>query len=367
MATFAQYHKMLRDAAPSIATMKEGYWNDAIVSKIVGMERRTGDRLSENFNEIYDYGYAQVEKYAKKHYPNPRGSRGKFERCVEAVAARGGAYDPRAVCAVQERREIGQRELTRRAVAGKRRAARGNPGFVVGGSQWVGDRAYAKRLAQTFADQSQRPVTVAPVDEKGYAGRVIYTARPKAAKRNPAEAAAEAYKIFNGEPPSRFTTVTERRHEHRFLFSVGNLRSLVVRTIDRTSEVKLKKFGGAFLAGNEQAFKQLSKTGKARAQLYIKDGDQSINLEDFGIDPDKAHEIETLGKVIDVDYETNKVHLGDEGGEAVYHHKFRRTREGDAEVKVHWARYPDLIYYVLDQRMEFSGGSYELIAEGINF
>jgi hypothetical protein len=240
---------------------------------------------------------------------NPRASRGKFQRCVEAVSARGGAYDPRAVCAVQERRAIGQRELTRRAVAGKRRAQRAH---------------------------------------------------------NPADAASEAYQIFHGEPPSRFTEVVERRHHHGFLFSVGRLEYLIVRTIDRSSEVKLKKFAGAFLAGNEQAFKELSETGHARAQLYIKDGDQSINLEDFGIDPQRAHEIETLGRVIDVGYETNKVHLGAEGGQAIYDHKFRRTREGDVEITVDWARYPDLIYYVLDERLEFSGGSYELIAEGIN-
>jgi hypothetical protein len=185
-------------------------------------------------------------------------------------------------------------------------------------------------------------------------------------KGNPADAASQAYQIFHGEAPSRFTEVVERRHHHGFLFSVGRLEYLIVRTIDRSSEVKLKKFAGAFLAGNEQAFKELSETGHARAQLYIKDGDQSINLEDFGIDPHRAHEIETLGRVIDVGYETNKVHLGDEGGQAIYDHKFRRTREGDVEITVDWARYPDLIYYVLDERLEFSGGSYELIAEGIN-
>ena len=282
---------------------------------------------------------------------NPRGTRGNFERCVEAVSSRGGAYDPRAVCAVQERKEIGQRELTRRAVAGKRRAARGNPGYDVQMAglpvAWFPTKARADRYARQLESAGNR-------------GSV------KVVKKNPADLAAEAYEKFHGQPPSEFVEVTERIHHHANLFSVGNLESLTIRTIDKTSEVKLSGFKGAILAANEQAFKELSRTGHSRAQLFVKGGDQSVNLEDFGIDPDKAHETETLGKAIDVDYETNKVHLGDEGGEAVYHHKFRRTREGDAEVKVRWARYPDVIYRVLDERLEFSGGSYELIAEGIN-
>lgn len=298
--------------------------------------------------------------------PNPRGTTGKFERCVEAVSERGGAYDPRAVCAAQERKEIGQKELTRRAVAGKRRAARGNPGYLVGGSNWISDRTYAKRKAQEWADSTGRPVTVAPVDERGYAGRVIYTAHPKTAKHNPADLAAKAYERFHGQPPSEFVEVTERIHHHANLWSVGTLSYLMVRTIDKTAEVKLKQFDGAILAANEQAWEDLSRTGHARAQLFIKGGDQSIHLEDFGIDPSRAHEIETLGRIVGVGYETTKVHLGTEGGNAIYDHRFKTTREGDAEIKVDWARYPDLIYRVLDEHLEFSGGSYELIAEGIN-
>jgi hypothetical protein len=199
------------------------------------------------------------------------------------------------------------------------------------------------------------------------ADQAVAEKRREMMQSNPADTAAEAYERFHGEPPTEFVTVTRKIHYHGHLFSVGTLVSLVVRTIDRESEVKLKQFRGAFLAANEQAFKDLARTGRARAQLFIEDGDQSINLEDFGIDPERSHEVETLGRIVRVDYETTKVHLGDEGGHAIYEHKFRTTRQGDAEVKVDWARYPDLIYRVLDKHLEFSGGSYELIAEGINF
>ena len=55
---------------------------------------------------------------------NPGGTEGEFQRCVDAVAAKGGSYDPRAVCASMERRKYGSAELQRRAKAGKRKAAK---------------------------------------------------------------------------------------------------------------------------------------------------------------------------------------------------------------------------------------------------
>ena len=60
---------------------------------------------------------------------NPAGE-SAFDRCVAEVAARGTARDPRAVCATAGRRKYGQAEMSRRSVAGRRRAARaarGNP------------------------------------------------------------------------------------------------------------------------------------------------------------------------------------------------------------------------------------------------
>lgn len=81
--------------------------------KLQALRRKTGRNLGL-------FGSDGREKLVQF---NPRGTKGQFERCVEAVESRGGAYDPNAVCAAQERREYGQKELTRRAVAGKR----GNP------------------------------------------------------------------------------------------------------------------------------------------------------------------------------------------------------------------------------------------------
>jgi hypothetical protein len=115
----------------------------------------------------------------------------------------------------------------------------------------------------------------------------------------------------------------------------------------------IKGFKKALLCSNE-----------ARNQLFIEGGDQSINLGDFGIK--HPHETETLGRVHEIAYQTNKTHLGKEGGEAVYVHKFRTTNEDGKHVTVRMTREPDLVYDVVNEQLLFSGGSYEILREGIN-
>ena len=171
-------------------------------------------------------------------------------------------------------------------------------------------------------------------------------------KRNPAAAAVEAYKNFHGHEPEETVTIKKRVHSHDNLAGAGLLKQLVVNGIDGRVHV-IRGFKGALLAFSEDG-----------NQLFIEGGDQSINLSDFGIK--SPHEIETLGTVKHIDYFTRKDHLGDEGGEAVYTHQFTTTNERGKHVRVRIARYPDLIYRVRDQQLEFSGGSYEIRAEGID-
>jgi hypothetical protein len=52
------------------------------------------------------------------------GSGKRFEACVKAVSARGGAYDPQAVCAGAGMRKYGKRKMAKLARAGKKRAAK---------------------------------------------------------------------------------------------------------------------------------------------------------------------------------------------------------------------------------------------------
>lgn len=265
----------------------------------------------------------------------PRGKT-KFDWCVKAVKRKGSAVDPRAVCGAM--RKLGMRDNPSRF-----KVVTDNGELL----RSFGTKAAADRYAREVRKTSRISVTV------------------KDSRRdNPADSAALAYEIFHGEKPTQFTRVSRDVHFHKHLWSVGTLKKIVIRTRDGRHKVSLAGFKGAFLAANEQAFSELSATGKARAQLFIEGGDQSVTLKDFGIDA--PHEVETLGEAVLIDYATAKVHLGDEGGDATYRHKFRTTREGDAHVTVRWARYPDVIYRVLDQHLEFSGGSYELRAEGID-
>jgi hypothetical protein len=45
---------------------------------------------------------------------------------------------------------------------------------------------------------------------------------------------------------------------------------------------------------------------------------------------------------------------------------FATVNENGRPVRVKVLRYPDLIYRVIDEQLEFSGGDYEILAEGIN-
>lgn len=171
-------------------------------------------------------------------------------------------------------------------------------------------------------------------------------------RRNPADEAAQGYEDFHGQPVQEYVTVTERIHTHSHLAAAGLLKRLDIAGVDGYNHT-LTGFDGAFLAFNER-----------RSQLFIKGGDQSVNLEDYGID--KPHELETLGEVVKIDYATDKKHLGDEGGKAVYRHKFRTTNEDGKHVTIRVARYPTLIYRTLEQRLELAGGSYEILPEGID-
>jgi hypothetical protein len=176
-------------------------------------------------------------------------------------------------------------------------------------------------------------------------------------KGNPAAAAAEDYEDFHGHPSKEVVTVSKKVHHHAHLAAAGELRGLSVRPIGHGLPVRtIGGLRGAILAFNEN-----------KNQLFIEGGDQFLSdaeLRHFGIK--KPHEIETLGKVIALDYFTSKSHLGKEGGTAVYAHRLRTTNQDGKHVTVVIARYPDLIYRVMDQQLEFSGGSYEIRAEGID-
>jgi hypothetical protein len=234
--------------------------------------------------------------------------KGSFARCVKAVKRRGGVSDPNAVCAASKRRtKKGARELERASKAARRRNV----------------------VPLSLADVA----TVGQMLGVGKKGK-------KKSKRNPATEAAGAYQGFHGRPSDELVEVREQIHFHRHLAGAGKLEKLVVEVPRKLFRVTLKNFKGALLCFNE-----------ARSQLFIKGGDQAVDLRQFGIK--EPHEIETLGLVRVVEYFTTKDHLGSEGGTATYVHKFHRP-------------YPTLIYHTIDKRLEFAGGAYDVPDEGID-
>lgn len=175
-------------------------------------------------------------------------------------------------------------------------------------------------------------------------------------KKNPAAESAQAYEDFHGKAPKELVTIKTQVHYHKHLAAAGELRWLIVDTPDGKYRVTIKFKKDVLLCFNEK-----------RNQLFVEGGDQSVNLRDFGIDPDDAHELETLGKATRIGYFTEKVHLRpQDGGKAVYDHKFRMTNENGKHVTVRVAKYPDVIYRVIDEHLEFSGGSYRILPEGID-
>jgi hypothetical protein len=213
-------------------------------------------------------------------------------------------------------------------------------------------QAEAFKEARSLAASGQRVEVVwkAKAGSRGVSGG--YKSKWFGPKRNPAEASAEVYEDFHGFEPTEVVTVTKHIHHHEHLAAAGVLTHLDVWGLDDKGH-QISGFKGAFLAFNE-----------SKNQLFVEGGDQSVNLEDFGID--SPHELETLGRVTDIGYQTNKTHLGNEGGQAVYVHKFRTTNDNGKHVVVKIARYPDLIYDVRNEQLLFSGGSYEILREGIN-
>jgi hypothetical protein len=169
--------------------------------------------------------------------------------------------------------------------------------------------------------------------------RVGAKQKKHARKRNPSQAAAEAFEEFHGRPSEEVITVTQKVHYHSNLAAIGKLEALKGVTC-AGSPFLLEDFGGALLCMNEK-----------KTQLFVRGGNQKVDPADFGADAE--HELQTLGYVKVIEYFTTKNHLGKEGGTAVYVHKFSRP-------------YPDLIYDVVNKQLLFAGGSYSMPPEGID-
>ena len=361
---------------------------------------------------------------------------GAFERCVEAVTEKGGAYDPRAVCAVAGRKKYGAKKFQAMARAGRRNAkgedlrigdrvqfldyGTGTHNGTVskitgtGGSAWVqiedidpplrskqttrelasmlklasqspppnaragkgpqhGIRGYVRgqhdnshRDRWFFRTKQEAEEYAANLRNSGYSNVKVYRARSSRDKAhplghdwmvfwgpwkkgNPGEAAAEMSERFHGRPVTEVLEVEEQVHYHEHLADLGELEHLKVKALDG-GIVTLTGFDGAILCSNEDG-----------SQLYIRGGDQSVDLAPFAVEK-PYHDFEDLGEVVKLWYYTTKDHLGDQGGTASYHHTLS---EEDFERRGTRTRRPRLQYSTRDQLLSFSGGRYTVEDEGI--
>ncbi len=178
----------------------------------------------------------------------------------------------------------------------------------------------------------------------------------KRKKKNPGEdAAADAFREFHGHDAKEVVTFETMHHFPRTTSAIGDLVRLVIRLpkergVRGGQYVDLDNFGEAWLTEHP-----------TMKQLYVEGGDQSLDLETFGLDSSDPHEVEYLGELVRCEYFTTKDHLGKDGGEAIYHHKF-----GKNELTLKKTELIRVGYHVPDEQILFVGGGYEIPAEGID-
>lgn len=185
------------------------------------------------------------------------------------------------------------------------------------------------------------------------AGEDLQAAR----RKNPVQAAAEAFERFHGYPPDGELIFDSTEHEHEYYSGIGKLIELIIVPEGERKGVQLYGFGPAHLAMNE-----------AMTQLYIVGGDQALDsktLAQFGIDPTLRHEQEILGKCVDITYYTDKTHLGKDGGKADYVHAFGEETAKGHKTKLRILVSPTATYDVTNQIIGLWGGKYTIEEEGI--
>jgi hypothetical protein len=315
---------------------------------------------------------------------NP-GLTGRFKKCVAAVSSRGGAYDPKAVCAAEERRKYGQKALTAASVAGKKRATRkrGNPilktadgrkikvsrkaakaikrllemdslpgkprkkNFVIPGTitdsilGGTGANLLEKQLGKHFGKKTQRK-----------------THKSKTRRRNPEAESSEMYELFHGKPAESVVEYESPEHEHLYLWCVGDLAVMNVTTIHGDKWA----IGVAPVAKGEEypdpselpiQERVVVAANEEGTQLFFVSGNQEMDPKQYGLKDADIKDNTLIGVLTYIVYQTrkgfDKFELTD------YGHK---TGE-DSGVQ------PMLVYHPRSKALSVVGGQYRIKKPGI--
>ena len=360
------------------SAVKQAEANLADAQRQIGKLLRTG--TAEQKKEARDViaGY-QAELGAVKAHRNPQrnpGLTGKFQRCVEAVKAKGGAYDPKAVCAAQERRTYGQKALTRASIAGKKRAARkrSNPKVKIGSRTEKVSRKGAKVIRRLTAHDKLKPAK-RNAKQGGNSSKIMlasalagpagplaahFLTNPKGKKsrRNPDAAAERMYELFHGKRAENTVEYETPEHKHLVLWCVGDLCCLHILTIYGEK----KDLGVAPIPKGDKypdpsalpiSERIVVAANEEGTQLYFESGDQSLDLKSLGMTKADIRDNMTIGVLRGIVYQTRKGF--DEFELTNYTHKLGEET----------GMQPVLIYHPRSETMEVSGGQYRLKRPGI--
>lgn len=169
-------------------------------------------------------------------------------------------------------------------------------------------------------------------------------------RRNPEPDAAAMYETFHGTPSTEVIEVEEDFHYHSNLAVLGTATELIVK-VRRRGNMKISFDGHTKLCSNEEG-----------TQLYLIDGDQSLNLRDIGIkrsrkgphgDVTDVKDKILVGEIIELTYRTKKSF--DNFKLTDYYHGLGE----DSGVR------PSLVYDVLNKHLEIVGGQYKVHDVGI--
>ena len=317
---------------------------------------KSRDVVSANIRKLMGEGHPQEQAVAialrEAGLSRTKRNLSRFDQCVADVTARGGAREPRAVCAAAGRKKYGKRKFAAMARAGKARAKHNHKGARSASFNVVHEgNNYGIRYShtiKTFKSEDAAKRFAAKKNERAQEG--MYYVRPNPKRRNPEDSAADRFQDFHGEPAKDVLTWTEDYRYHGVTSDIGKLVSLVV------SLPRARGGGAVEIAGLKGARLTMNESG---TQLFVEGGDQSLDLAQFGVKTE--HDREYLGELARVTYHTNKTHLGRDGGNADYVHTFGRMESSGKKTER-----PQVFYDVLNEEILIAGGGYEIPSEGID-